>query len=141
MTRFSVLAALAAIGISLVLPPSVGNAEAAQIAQAAPLAGEWADSQPCAASGSRLRFAGNTLTFFAANAPMSAYEVEIADAADRVTVSIVRVIAEPRGPGGLAPGARLDYRHVGEDLRLVGMAMPGGQFMSPTVATLYQRCK
>ena len=58
-----------------------------------------------------------------------------------MTVRVLRVISDPGGPGGLVVGSRMQYRRDGDGLRVVGMANPGGQFMSPTVATLYRRCK
>jgi hypothetical protein len=137
-----VLAAIVAVAALTAAGPSPRAAPSpAQLAQATPLAGEWASSEPCAASTSRLRFAGNTLAFFSGAQRMSEYEVEVTEAGERVTVLVVRVIAEPSSAGGLAPGSRLSYRRDGADLRLGGLAMPGGQFVSPTVATLYRRCK
>jgi hypothetical protein len=142
MHRWKILGAIVAI-ITLPAGPclSAMRPPALQLAQAAVLAGEWASSEPCATSTSRLRFAGNTLAFFSGAQRMSEYEVEITDASDRVSVRVVRVIVEPARPGGLAPGSALQYRRNGENLRLTGMALPGGGYMSPTVATLYRRCK
>jgi hypothetical protein len=143
MYRSRVMAAVVAVGaLSSAGPgPSAAPTPAPQLAQAVPLAGEWASSEPCAASASRLRFAGSTLAFFSGARVASEYEVEITDTADGVRARVVRVITEPAGPGGLAPGTVIQYRRDGEDLRLVGVAMPGGQLVSPTVATLYRRCK
>jgi hypothetical protein len=136
-------APLAAIGLWMLAAtcPAVAGRNLPLLAQAAPLAGEWASSEPCAASASRLRFAGNTFAFLAARGAVSEYEVEITESGDRVTVRVLRVIADPGGPGGLVAGSRMQYRRDGDGLRVVGMANPGGQFMSPTVATLYRRCK
>jgi len=115
------------------------HAPAVQLAQAV-LVGEWAASLPCATSASRLRFAGNTLAFFSGAERNSEYEVEVSEAGDRVTVRIVNLIYDPTNRG-LELGSALEYRRAGEDLRFVGMALPGGGYMSPNIATLYQRCK
>lgn len=138
MTPVARLAIAAALLAAPCVPPP---ARAAQLAQAPALAGEWSSTEPCAASANRLRFAGDTLAFFSGAQRASEYAVEIDEAGDRVSVRVVRVVFEPSSQGGLAPGARIQYRRDGETLRLVGLAMPGGQFMSPTVSTVYRRCK
>jgi hypothetical protein len=109
-------------------------------AAAQPLAGEWADSLPCAASASRLAIADGTVTFFSARGAVARYAVDVETAGERVTLRVTRAIEVPAVPGTLAPGSALQYRREGSDLRLVGMALPGGGFASPTVATLYRRC-
>lgn len=137
MTR--ILAATAAILAALLLGPRA-SAVTPQLVQAT-VAGEWAATQPCGSSSSRLRFAGGTLAFFSGMQPISEYEVSVTQAGDRITVRILRVLHQPSGRGGLPAGGALQYRREGEALRLIGVARQGDAFSGPTVATLYRRCQ
>src|SRR5262249_37496910 len=107
-TALAVIAAIVSWTSAAPYPASAGRS-LPRLAQAARPAGEWASSEPCAASASRLRFAGNTLAFLAARGPVSEYEVEITEIGDRITVRVLRVIADPGGPGGLVVGSRMQY--------------------------------
>src|SRR5258708_833935 len=103
MQRAAPLAAIGAIGIWIwaVPYPAAAGRSLPLLAQAAPLAGEWASSEPCAASASRLRFAGNTLAFLAARGPVSEYEGAITEDSARATVRGLRARTDPAGPAGL----------------------------------------
>jgi len=137
MTRTRIALAAGAVTLAALLAaPAAGLTP--RLAQTAALIGEWSATEPCATSTSRLRFRGDTLAVFSGSQRMSEYEVTLAEAGDRVTVRVVRVVQA----GALPPGGALQYRREGDDaLRLVGIAMRGDAFAGPTVATLYRRCK
>lgn len=132
----AILAAASTVGGSWLVPaPAAAGRPAAP-----PIAGNWAQTERCASSSSQMRFTGNALVLFVDGERAAEYEVEITDTPDRVTVRVLAVIQPLAAPGGMAEGWTLQYRRDAEGLRLVGIGRPGGQLVSPTVATLYRRC-